>query len=419
MVTGGNLNSSVGSFPLRLAISAPYPEGSILKLAGYANAEQQLTELIMPSRRVARAIGHMANLTGLKNAAGRLQRGVTSDIPLTEIYPQFELQRQLSQLMPPLLYSGVDTWRLKRKFDSVVAGRNLSAADAIVCMPGAALLTYQQHPNLRKVHHQVDGLPSHLNEVLDEHYGRGVAPLERVSREKCEILEQELLEADHVISPSRSLSAQLGRLGIDENKIIPAPYGVDLSAFAPRAERHLIPTHKARVLYVGQISYRKGIPFLFEAAKHSSTEVLLVGNVVDKSLTESMPDEVTYLGPKSHSEVARLMAEVDAFVFPTLEDAFGLVVLEAAGSGLPVITTREAGASELLDPRDVRLVDAGSSVQLLEALDNVDVLRPNERNERAERIRSSAGDTKLLPDWRNWASNVLRTLAANQREGEK
>jgi len=49
------------------------------------------------------------------------------------------------------------------------------------------------------------------------------------------------------------------------------------------------------------------------------------------------------------TEIAKYYAAADAFVFPTTYDAFGMVVLEAMAAGLPVLSSNQAGAAEVID----------------------------------------------------------------------
>jgi glycosyltransferase involved in cell wall biosynthesis len=59
----------------------------------------------------------------------------------------------------------------------------------------------------------------------------------------------------------------------------------------------------------------------------------------------------------------------DVLVFPTLSDGFGMVVTEAFSRGLPVITTNQAGASDLLDHgRNGLIIEAGDSAAIAGAL---------------------------------------------------
>jgi len=58
-------------------------------------------------------------------------------------------------------------------------------------------------------------------------------------------------------------------------------------------------------------------------------------------------DRVVFAG--HHADTERFFAAADLFVMPTLYEPFGMVIAEAMASGLPVITSRLAGAAELID----------------------------------------------------------------------
>jgi glycosyltransferase involved in cell wall biosynthesis len=65
------------------------------------------------------------------------------------------------------------------------------------------------------------------------------------------------------------------------------------------------------------------------------------------SVLRPVVERVAFLGVRD--DIAALFAAMDCFVYPSRYDSFGLVVLEALATGLPVITSTGAGVSELLE----------------------------------------------------------------------
>ena len=105
------------------------------------------------------------------------------------------------------------------------------------------------------------------------------------------------------------------------------------------------------VLFVGQLIHRKGVDILAEAAGQlPDVRFCVVGNG-DASVYKA-PGNVLFAGQKSKAELAQYYRAADLFVLPTREDIWGLVVVEAAAKGLPVITTDRCIAGlEMLDQR--------------------------------------------------------------------
>lgn len=103
------------------------------------------------------------------------------------------------------------------------------------------------------------------------------------------------------------------------------------------------------VLFVGSSFERKGVKYLIEAAEKvkSPLTILIVGKGPARKYQKYIKKQrVIFCGPQK--EVHKFYAASDAFVFPTMYEPFGLVILEALASGLPVITTRLSGASEII-----------------------------------------------------------------------
>lgn len=164
------------------------------------------------------------------------------------------------------------------------------------------------------------------------------------------------------------VNSQMVRDEILERFDIPASHihtiynGVDLERFNPsrRSDARLFLQKKYRldatapvVLFVGSGFERKGLSFLIEAMALAGGNAKLW--VVGKNKTKKYEKQaerlgiggrVVFFGPQK--DVAPFFAASDIFVLPTLYDPFPTVVLEAMASGLPVITTAQCGAAEIL-----------------------------------------------------------------------
>jgi glycosyltransferase involved in cell wall biosynthesis len=166
------------------------------------------------------------------------------------------------------------------------------------------------------------------------------------------------------ISYGQSSTEYLLSLGISRERVLQIQNAVDEQRFAQEAEPQVQLHPRPVLLYVGQFIARKGVEFLLNAAaavqaKGHEFSLLLVGGGRDKPILEQRVKDLGLsnvhfepsLPPDRMPSVYR---SGDVFVFPTLEDPWGLVVNEAMLSGLPVLCSKHAGcAEELLTPRDI------------------------------------------------------------------
>lgn len=112
------------------------------------------------------------------------------------------------------------------------------------------------------------------------------------------------------------------------------------------------------LLFAAHEFQRKGLGPLLIALKHvmqqnpqRNFKLLVAGRdnpKAHKAFAEELgiAEKISFLGPRR--DMPLLLAAADAFVFPTTYEAFGLVILEAMAMGLPVITSKCAGAAELI-----------------------------------------------------------------------
>ncbi|WP_119299895.1 glycosyltransferase family 4 protein [Dongia deserti] len=130
--------------------------------------------------------------------------------------------------------------------------------------------------------------------------------------------------------------------------------GVDLELFRPdeRADLDLPrPIH----LYVGRVAVEKNIG-AFLALKLPGSKVVIGDGPQLAALKTHHPD-VHFLGAKHGADLARHVAAGDVFVFPSLTDTFGLVMLEALACGLPVAAFPVAGPQDVVREGEVGALD--------------------------------------------------------------
>lgn len=239
----------------------------------------------------------------------------------------------------------------KLKLDRCTA-RHVGQASAVVFYSGAGLQTLRLNQGRGillacQVHH------SHVHElegIMDaEAKSCGLRPTPVYSR--CQRLRQihEFAEADVILCPSPSVRESFERAGSPSSKIVVVPHGVDLSAKALDHHDRTAGAGPLRVLYVGQLHYRKGLRYLVEALRglpSGTFECRMVGPDFGLSgLPKKVIAEWTMTGPKKGAALEQEYRDAHVFVLPSLEDGFALVVLEAMQAGLPVIVTSAVGAS--------------------------------------------------------------------------
>lgn len=103
------------------------------------------------------------------------------------------------------------------------------------------------------------------------------------------------------------------------------------------------------ILFVGSGFERKGVKYLIEAAEKVEfpVTILIVGKGNPEKYKKYIKKQkVIFCG--TQKKIEKFYAASDLFVFPTMYEPFGLVILEAMASGLPVITTKLCGASEII-----------------------------------------------------------------------
>ena len=106
--------------------------------------------------------------------------------------------------------------------------------------------------------------------------------------------------------------------------------------------------------YVGRVTPEKSVRFLAEVerslleAGHTNFRFLIVGDGSEREWLEANLKHAEFAGVLKGEELARAFANMDLFLFPSLTDTFGNVVLEAFASGVPAVVTNSGGPKFLV-----------------------------------------------------------------------
>ena len=211
------------------------------------------------------------------------------------------------------------------------------------------------------------------------------------SEELTAQLNQECRLADRILVGSTFVRDSFIEEGVPREKLAVVPYGAQIEFFNPPEENKHVTDF--RVLFVGQIGQRKGVPYLlraFKGFKGPGTELTLVGNFVNTAAPfKPYRDVFTHIPHVPKGILREIYRQSDVFVFPSLLEGMGMVVIEAMAAGLPVITTANGQGDIVRDGVDGFLVPIRDERAIA---DRLEYLRshPAERKEMGKRARERA-----------------------------
>lgn len=227
----------------------------------------------------------------------------------------------------------------------------------------------------------------------------------------------ELAMADIVFVASSYTEKTLGAAPNFKGKVIVVPYGSPkLPEISPPASQRSA-GGKLRVLFVGGLGQRKGLSYLFAACRAlgSGVELTIIGQkpleecpILDRELKA-----IRWLPTCPHEQVLAEMAAHDVFVFPSLFEGFGLVLLEAMAMGLPVITTAHTAGPDLIrDGVDGFIVPIRSATAIAERLEQLR-REPARQIEMGAKARLRAAEYK----WENYGATLAACVAHSLASG--
>ena len=222
-----------------------------------------------------------------------------------------------------------------------------------------------------------------------------------------------------IYAPSQAICEELQHKGIPKEKIRHYPRGVDTELFHPTKRNGFFSAHfniaqdEFKLLYVGRVSREKNLPFLAEVfreicGRRKNLHLIVVGDgpYLDEMKGALTGFPVTFTGYLIGDDLSQAYASSDVFVFPSITDTFGNVVLEALASGLPAIVSDRGGPKEsvihgksgFVLPPDNRSAFADT---ILGLVDEPDRLNRFKQQARAS-VENQSFETAYLKFWESY-----------------
>ena len=184
--------------------------------------------------------------------------------------------------------------------------------------------------------------------ILAEEFSRWGIPYRPMDRRIVQRELREYEEADLILVPSTFVYSSFTTNGVPAEKLLRVPYGVDIRLFRPVPKEDDV----FRVIYVGAMNLRKGIPYLLQALAPLQLprfEIWLVGPVEEDARPFLARYEGSFqtFGYIPRDELFKYYSRASVFVIASIEEGLATVQAQAMACGLPVIATDHTGAEDL------------------------------------------------------------------------
>lgn len=255
-----------------------------------------------------------------------------------------------TRFYPAVVSAKMNSWNA-RGFDRWTRSV-IKPCDAFIAISGAGLLTGAkvQADGGKFICDRGSTHQRYQEDRLAEEYRRWGAP-QPLSKPHLVVREEAIYaQADAITVPSSVAKRSFVQMGVPPEKVYVIPYGVRLDQFSRTVDP---PADSFEVLFAGQVSLRKGIPYLLEAfarLKHPKKRLTIVGSVQDdiRDLLGKLPQEhVAFTGSIQQSELVKKMSASHLLMLPSVEEGLALVQGQAMACGCPVLATTSTGAEDL------------------------------------------------------------------------
>lgn len=164
---------------------------------------------------------------------------------------------------------------------------------------------------------------------------------------------------DLIYVPAEAIAAELVDMGIQPDRMKIWKRGIDTNLFSPAKRnpalmRRLTGNDQPTILFASRLVWEKNLDTLIRIyslcqSKKLPYNFLVAGNGVARKTVESQMPQAIFMGTVNHETLAELYASADVFLFPSISESYGNVVLEAMASGLPCVIAAGGGSQDFIE----------------------------------------------------------------------
>ncbi len=231
-----------------------------------------------------------------------------------------------------------------------------------------------------------------------------------------QIMKFSLSKAEKILSTSRILKEEGAKY--TTNEILLTPFGIDVDRFAPRKVNRFFKDEDLVIGTIKTLEKNYGVNFLIEAFalvkkkfSNKSLKLLIAGKGTQRGFLENMvkklgiENDTIFTGYIDHNNVQDYHNMLDIYVAMSLEESFGVAVLEASACGKPVIVSNVGGLPEVVENGKTGfIVEKGNSEALAEALSKLI------REPELAVIMGNEGRNKVIKEY-DWKESVNKMIS--------
>jgi len=240
-----------------------------------------------------------------------------------------------------------------------------------------------------------------ISEIRKMHMSYWNKKMLRNDKQGCDMI-------DYFLVPSHFVESSLIVSGISYDKIKFVPYGVDINMFSYRERKKK--DNILKLIYVGNISYRKGSHRLLKVVSElDGVELILAGTYDKRSplyTTYSCIKNIRFVGFVTRDKLNDLYNMCDIFVLPSLCEGMAMVGLEAMATGLPLLCTYYTGVNDVIENGINGFVYNANKNEELRKL----ILWFQQNMDKIPMMAENARKTSLSYSWDIYQENVAKAI---------
>jgi glycosyltransferase involved in cell wall biosynthesis len=299
--------------------------------------------------------------------------------------------------------------KISSKYNKPILSYSYYATEAFSISKMYPKILFQLHPHplsVRKIFdNEINKNPKALNSLSQENEYK-------YSKEDLIWMAKESQLADFYIVTSYFAKKTLMENGIASDKIRIVPYGVDLSQFNPKSQFRKI-NSDLRILFIGSFNQRKGLTYMLDAVQNLQQKAYNISlsmtgrGIMDMETVQQydLKNFNCYYNLPLDKMIA-LMHESDVFLFPSLCEGFGLVILQAMATGLPVISTQNTIAADIVENYKTGIIIPTQNVSEIENAILYFINNPD----KVEKMGKSAIQIASDLTWDKFGNNLIAAI---------